>query len=76
MKKLISISGKIVFPLREGAKAVIAYNGDFIYTSFVIKILMMSECVAHFETVDAIYRVSLNPEHNIAHFTELFMRCA
>ena len=72
MKKTVSISGKVVFPLREGARAVIAYGGDFIYTSRVVEIFEESDDFAHFETMNSIYRVILvsNP------LAEVYVRCA
>ncbi len=61
MKKTICISGKIVYPLKEGKRAIIAYRGDFLYTSRVVEIIELNENFAHFETMNSIYRVSLSP---------------
>ena len=76
MKKIISISGKVVFPLREGARAIIAYGGDFIYTSRVVEIFEVSEDVAHFETMNSIYRVALVPNPVTAAIPEIYAKCA
>ena len=38
MKKEININGRIVFPLQEGARAIISCGGQFIYTSPVVEI--------------------------------------
>ena len=76
MKKTINISGKVVFPLREGARAVIAYGGDFIYTSRVVEIFEVSEHMAHFETMNTIYRVALVPHPSSAAMSEVYAKCA
>ena len=76
MKKIISISGKVVFPLREGARAIIAYGGDFIYTSRVVEIFEVSEDFAHFETMNSIYRVALVPNPVTAAITEDYAKSA
>lgn len=76
MKKEIRISGKVVFPLKEGSRAIIAYDGDFIYTSRVVKIYELSEYVAHFETMNSIYRVSLVPHPVTAAIPETYAKCA
>ncbi len=61
MKKTVNISGNIIYPLKEGKRAVIAYRGDFLYTSRVVEIIELSEDLAHFETMNSIYRVALSP---------------
>ena len=76
MKKIISISGKVVFPLREGARAIIAYGGDFIYTSRVVEIFEVSEDFAHFETMNSIYKVALAPNPVTAVMQEGYAKCA
>ena len=76
MKKIVSISGKVVFPLREGASAVIAYGGDFIYTSRVVEIFEVSEHFAHFETMNSIYKVVLAPQPVTASMLEIYAKCA
>ena len=76
MKKIISISGNVVFPLREGARAIIAYGGDFIHTSRVVEIFEVSEDFAHFETMNSIYRVALVPNPVTAAMPEVYAKCA
>jgi len=76
MKKIISISGRVVFPLREGARAVIAYGGDFIYTSRVVEIFEVSDDMAHFETMNSIYKVALVPHPATAAIHEVYAKCA
>ena len=76
MKKIISISGKVVVPLREGARAIIAYGGDFIYTSRVVEIFEVSDDFAHFETMNSIYRVALVPNPVTAAIPEVYAKCA
>ena len=76
MKKIISISGKVVFPLRKGARAIIAYGGDFIYTSRVVEIFEVSDDFAHFETMNSIYRVALVPNPVTAAIPEVYAKCA
>ena len=76
MKKIISISGKVVFPLREGARAIIAYGGDFIYTSRVVEIFEVRDDFAHFETMNSIYRVALVPNPVTAAMPEIYAKCA
>ena len=76
MKKIISISGKVVFPLREGARAIIAYGGDYIYTSRVVEIFEVSADFAHFETMNSIYRVALVPNPVTAAIPEIYAKCA
>ena len=76
MKKIISISGKVVLPLREGKRAIIAYGGDFIRTSRVVEIFEVSEDFAHFETMNSIYRVALVPNPVTAVIQEGCAKCA
>lgn len=61
MKKKITISGRIVVPLKEGARAVISTGGTLIYTSPVVEILEKRSDVVRFETLNSVYRVCLNP---------------
>lgn len=76
MKKTVSISGKVVFPLREGARAVIACGGDFIYTSHVVEMFEESDDFAHFETMNSIYKVALVPHPVAAAMSEGYAKCA
>ena len=76
MKQQICISGKVVFPLREGYNAIIAYGGDFIRTSRVVEIYEVSTDMAHFETMNAIYKVALVPSPVTAAIPEVYAKCA
>ncbi len=76
MKKTVSISGQVVFPLREGVKAVIACSGGFIRTSRVVEIFEVSDDMAHFETMNSIYRVALVPQPVTAAMSEVYAKCA
>lgn len=76
MKKIVSISGKVVFPLREGVKAVIACSGGFIRTSRVVEIFEVSDDMAHFETMNAVYKVALAPQPVTASMPEVYAKCA
>lgn len=61
MKKLMHINGKLLLPLSEGNRAVIASGGSCIYTSRVVEIIEETEALAHFETMNSIYKVALVP---------------
>ena len=61
MKKLVCISGKILFPLQIGKRAVIVKGGYCIYTSRVVEIWNETEDMAYFETMNSVYKVSLSP---------------
>lgn len=61
MKKTICISGKILFPLQVGNRAVIVKGSDCIYTSRVVEILKETDEIACFETMNSVYTVSLSP---------------
>ena len=76
MKKTVHISGKVVFPLREGARAVIACSGGFIKTSRVVEIYEEREDLAYFETMNSIYRVALVPHPVTAALPEVYAKCA
>ena len=76
MKKTVHISGKVVFPLREGVQAVIACNGGFIRTSRVVEIFEVSDDMAHFETMNSIYKVALVPHPVTAAMPEVYAKCA
>lgn len=61
MKKQIDVSGRLIFPLREGQRAVIVRSGDYIHTSRVVEILEIETDHVLFETMNSVYRVSLIP---------------
>lgn len=58
MKKMICVSGELLFPLREGMRAVIRRGGDYICTSRVVEILEQCGNYALFETMNSVYSVS------------------
>lgn len=76
MKKTICISGRVMFPLREGYSAIISYGGDFIRTSRVVEIYEESKDTAHFETMNAIYKVALVPNPVTAAMPVVYAKCA
>ena len=75
-KSTIRISGRLVFPVKEGARAVILYGGELIRTSRVIKILEQSEYMAYFETERYVYKVSLVPHANAVQVRKEYAKCA
>lgn len=76
MKKTICISGKLVFPIKEGSQAIIAHKGGFIRTSRVVEIFEENECIAHFETMNSIYKVSYIPLSISSPLPEDIIKCA
>ena len=56
-KKTVCVSGRVMLPIKEGARAVISCGGGFVYTSRVVEIFEVSENMAHFETMNSIYKV-------------------
>lgn len=76
MKKLICISGKLLFPLQVGTRAVIIKGGDCIYTSRVVEIMEETEGIACFETTNSVYQVSLTPVPIKAALPEELALCA
>lgn len=75
-KSIIRISGRPVFPVRKGARAVILYGGELIRTSRVIKVLEQSEYLACFETEKYVYEVSLVPQTNVEQIRKEYAKCA
>lgn len=61
MKKVVAINGNILFPLKEGCKAVIYSGSSVIHTSLVVNIIEQTPEFAHFETMNSVYRVALVP---------------
>ena len=76
MKKTVCISGKVVFPLREGLKAVIACDGGVVRTSRVVEIFEVSDDMAHFETMNSIYLVVLVPHPVTIAMLDDYTQCA
>ena len=75
-KKTVCVSGRVMLPIKEGARAVISCGGGFVYTSRVVEIFEVSENMAHFETMNSIYKVSFVPNPVIAVMSEDILRCA
>ena len=71
-KSTIRISGRLLFPIKKGARAVVLYGGEMIRTSRVTKVFEQSEYKAHFETERCVYNVSLIPHSNVAQI----LKCA
>ncbi|RAQ28679.1 Uncharacterised protein [uncultured Ruminococcus sp.] len=66
MKKRISLSGRLLFPLKEGQCAVIQRGGDVIRTSRVVEILEVTDISVRFETMNTVYLVSTAPVPSVA----------
>lgn len=60
-KKQIAVNGRLLFPLKEGDRAVIVRGGDFIHTSRVVEILETETDHVLFETMNSVYWVALAP---------------
>ncbi|MBQ8848757.1 MAG: hypothetical protein IJ011_00310 [Clostridia bacterium] len=76
MKKTVCISGRVMLPIKEGARAVISCGGGFVYTSRVVEIFEVSEDMVHFETMNSIYKVSLVPNPVTAVISDAYAKCA
>ncbi len=59
LKQIEYVTGRLMIPLQVGSRAIIRSGGDFIYTSLVVDILKYTADYACFETMHAIYKVSL-----------------
>ena len=75
-KKTVCVSGRVMLPIKEGARAVISCGGGFVYTSRVVEIFEVSENMAHFETMNSIYKVSFVPNPVIAAIPNAYVKCA
>ncbi len=76
MKKAVTISGNILFPLQEGHRAVIYSGGSMIHTSLVVNIIEKTPEFAHFETMNRVYRVTLEPSPTEATLPTVLAMCA
>lgn len=74
MKKLVSLSGHIVFPLKEGSPAYIACSQGIIQTSKVVSIIANEKEFANFETLNSKYKVTL--EKSPVTLAKPISRCA
>lgn len=61
MKKHVSLSGRLLSPLKEGQCALIQRGGDIIRTSRVVEILEVTDVFVHFETMNTVYQISMAP---------------
>ena len=61
MKKHVSLSGRLLFPLKEGQCALIQRGGGVIRTSRVVEILEVTDISVRFETMNTVYLVSTAP---------------
>ena len=75
-KKTVCVSGRVMLPIEEGARAVISCGGGFVYTSRVVEIFEVSENMAHFEAMNSIYKVSFVPNPVTAVISVDILRCA
>lgn len=64
MKKLVNISGHIIFGLAEGRSAFISCDEGIIQTSKVVNILSDTKELVHFETMNSEYKVTPEPGFN------------
>ena len=76
MKKEVTVCGRIVFPLREGSRAVISKGSDFIYTSPVVEIMEERTDYVRFETMNSVYKVCLQPVSTRAAIPPFLKMCA
>ncbi len=76
MKQTIHISGKVIFPLKEGMRAIISYSGRLIQTLPVLTIHEISENTACFETENTIYKVSLISKAVVSQIPKTYAKCA
>jgi hypothetical protein len=56
-KKIVSLNGAVMMPLKTKEKAIIYFDGGKIKTSLVVSIIAVSKNLIVFETLDSIYRV-------------------
>ena len=56
-KRVVSLNGTVVMPLKTKEKAVIYFDGGTIKTSLVVAIKEVSKDLIVFETLNSIYRV-------------------
>ena len=76
MKKHVSLSGRLLSPLKEGQCAIIQRGGDLIRPSRVVEILEVTDVVVHFETMNTVYQVSMAPVPGAAAALHALRMCA
>lgn len=74
MRKIVKLSGHIVLPLREGSPAYIACSQGIVQTSKVVNIISETKEFAHFETMNSVYKVTL--EKSPVTMTQMAPKCA
>lgn len=74
MKKTVDLIGHIVFPLREGNEAFIACSKGIVNTSKVVTIISVTDELAHFETMNSVYKVVL--ERSPVAIAQTLPKCA
>ena len=79
-KKVISMTGTVLLPLRIGARATIFNNDDIIRTSIVASIKQVTQDSIIFETQNSIYCVAFSfspePAAMTANTNMLYAACA
>ena len=76
MKKHVSLSGRLLSPLKEGQCTIIQRGGDIIRTSRVVEILEVTDVFVHFETMNTVYQVSMAPIPGTAAALHALRMCA
>lgn len=76
MKKHVSLSGRLLSPLKEGQCAIIQRGGDLIRTSRVVEILEVTDVFVHFETMNTVYQISMAPVPGAAAALHALRMCA
>ena len=76
MKKEIHLSGRMALPPEEGERAIISVGGSFIYTSPVVEIIEERADYVCFETMNSLYKVSLQPVPVHARILSFLNLCA
>lgn len=65
-KKFATMSGKLLFPLCIGCRAIILHDRGYTHTSKVVAIHNEQPGYIHFETENTHYRLLLNPKSQAA----------
>lgn len=75
-KKIVTVSGALLFPVQIGYNAVIIRCGNLIRTSKVIDVIESNDNYVIFETMNSIYYVSMNTMPNTAALSTSVAMCA
>ena len=76
VKKRITISGRLLFPLQEGYKAIIIHSGGVIHTSRVVEVIKTDTDHVLFETMNSVYWVSLVADYSESALQKPLKMCA